>query len=234
MEQTGIEAVLVDVKILHTTDQSKLDMRRGRILLARGNQTHQWRRVRIGCLKPELGPDRSLALSKDQYLGENRKLKATEICFVRDQKTVVSCIRMCAMYYILYLYTGHSETGIAYVPTVQYICHKWCSRVHPRARIVWNGQKQIGGRARSLVEIFSQAWCAYLLYLGFDCNVSICMGVVGSVLVPTAEMQSQNYLSAECDGYRISEFWETTTTMETAMWRSRWSISKNTDNTRGK
>ena len=37
--KTGIAAVCGDVKILHTTDHSKLDMQCGHILLARGNQT---------------------------------------------------------------------------------------------------------------------------------------------------------------------------------------------------
>ena len=82
----------------------------------------------------------SLGLNKDYDLGENRKLKATKICFYVAKKPLYLVSEICAMYNILYLYTGHSETGIAYAPAVQYNCQKWCSRVHQRARIVWNGQ----------------------------------------------------------------------------------------------
>ena len=83
----------------------------------------------------------SLGLNKDCDLGKNPKLKATEICFYVAKKPLYLCIgNMCNVRYILYLYTGHSETGIAYAPAVQCNCQKWCSRVHQRAKIVWNGQ----------------------------------------------------------------------------------------------
>ena len=65
----------------------------------------------------------SLGLNKDCDLGENRKLKATEICFYVAKKPLYLCIGdMYNVRYILYLYTGYSETGIAYAPAVQILC----------------------------------------------------------------------------------------------------------------
>ena len=58
-------------KDLHTTDHSKLDIRRGRILLARGNRARPIGRVLIGFLKLERGPDWILKAS--QFTGYGAK-----------------------------------------------------------------------------------------------------------------------------------------------------------------
>ena len=82
----------------------------------------------------------SYGLNKDRYFGRNRKLKATEFACMWPKNRCVSCIGICAMYGYCTCTRDTVKTGIAYALVVQHICLKRCSRVHPRARIVQNGQ----------------------------------------------------------------------------------------------